>query len=65
MRKLIAVLSWRAQFAWFGRHRVEGGILAAWAWSGDCWPDYWDERCGMNCPRHSFREELYTASLEA
>ena len=61
IKKLRDVFLWRVQFAWYGRNRVEGGFLAAWAWSGDCWQDWWDARCGMNCPRHSLREELASA----
>jgi hypothetical protein len=61
MRKILSVLWWRIQFSNYGRNRVDGGWLACWEWSGECWHYWWDEACGMNCPKDSFREEMWDA----
>jgi hypothetical protein len=65
MSRILRVLAWRVRFAMYGYQRRYWRFLDGWAWSGECWRDWCDERCGLADYRDAAKEEIYTARLEA
>lgn len=65
MRTILSVLVWRMLFTLYGFQHHYWGLLDGWSWSGECWQDWNDTRCGLADYRDAAREEIYTARLEA
>ncbi len=65
MANFITVLAWRVLFTLYGYRRKYWLLLDGWQWSGECWRDWDDARCGLADYRDAAKEEIYTARLEA